>query len=268
MTEDEFLERWRRERPSYEAWGEFVALRLTDEIRLRVAPVSVDLFVRLPVKPRLKSEGSLVTKAFYRPEKNYDQPFEQITDKVGVRFVVLLGQDIKFVCGAIEACAECNWSKDRDYEVEQAAAPYEFGYQSVHYILRCHETKDIHGHTVVAGTPCEVQVRTLLQHAHNYRDAVDSEADPTRAEVALNEAYFDLAGSHPIDEVRRLLNEKPFIAVRIKERAVPTLLFRQPSILLAYLVASTRPDGAANAWPFTPAELRPIFTDLGVSTGD
>ncbi len=41
------------------------------------------------------------------------------------------------------------------------------------------------------------------------------------------------------------------------------LLFRQPSILLVYVMVASQPASAKRLWPFTPEELRPIYTDLG-----
>ncbi|SRR5216683_78864 len=111
MTEEEFLKRWDGERPMYEAWGKYVAERVTQEIRPRIVPLSTDVFLRLPVKARVKSDGSFLTKAFYRPEKTYVEPFEQITDKVGVRFVVLLPSEMPTVNIAIEECAVWRWEK-------------------------------------------------------------------------------------------------------------------------------------------------------------
>jgi putative GTP pyrophosphokinase len=89
MTEEEFLERWYRERPLVEAWGKFVAQKkLMENISPLVAPVRADIFIRIPAGPRIKQDGSLATKAFYR-DKNYENPLDDITDKVGVRLVVL-----------------------------------------------------------------------------------------------------------------------------------------------------------------------------------
>jgi ppGpp synthetase/RelA/SpoT-type nucleotidyltranferase len=276
---------------------------------------------RIPANPRLKQDGSLVTKAFYR-DKDYQDPLGDITDKVGVRFVVLLAKDIPIVCKALEETADWEWSKDKDYEKDIANEPYEFKYQSVHYIVRC-RGKDIGGGMVAAGTPCEVQVRTLLQHAHSelthdtiykptvmqtpdmhraaakamaliestndyfeklmelietgvqpnkelskqmtalYRELVGADPDPTKAEGLLNDAYAPFATDKPLDTMLQLVSEKPFIIERIQERAPGKLLFRQPSILLAYLGVSRRPGDAKAAWPLTPAEIKPIFTDLG-----
>jgi putative GTP pyrophosphokinase len=323
MTEEEFLERWYRERPIVEAWGKFVAQKLMEEIASLVSPVKADIFVRIPVNPRLKQDGSLVTKAFYRG-KDYQDPLVDITDKVGVRFVVLLAKDIPIVCKALVESAVWEWSKDKDYEKEIEEAPYEFKYQSVHYIVRCRGT-NIGGVAVAAGTPCEVQVRTLLQHAHSelthdtiykptvvqtadmhraaakamaliestndyfeelmelietsvqsnkelskqmtalYRELVGVDPDPTKAEGLLNDAYAPFATDKPLETMLQLVSERPFIIERIKERAPGKLLFRQPSILLAYLGVSRRPGDAKAVWPLTPAEIKPIFTDLGIA---
>lgn len=323
MTEDEFLERWNQERPMYEAWGQFVAARIADQVAPLVAPVSTDIFIRIPARPRVKTDGSFLTKAFYRKEKNYTEPFEQITDKVGVRFVVLLPSDMPIVCSAIESCTDWEWSKDRDYEEERDKAPYEFRYQSDHYIVRNRQEKNLSGQTVVTGTPCEVQVRTLLQHAHSelthdtiykpsvvqtpamqraasksmalieatsdyfeelvkqireavgpnkslseemtalYKELIGAPPDPTKAEGLLNDAYAPFVTEDPVTAVRKFVSDYSFVPERIKERAKTKLLFRQPSILLAYMAVQTKPEDASSAWPLTPTELKPIFTDLG-----
>jgi putative GTP pyrophosphokinase len=122
MTEDEFLERWYQERPAVEAWGKFVAQRVMERIAPLVAPLAADIFVRIPAKPRVKGDGSFITKAFYR-DKDYKDPLQEITDKVGVRFVVLIPKEISIVCKAIEECGDWDASKDKDYEAERARSP-------------------------------------------------------------------------------------------------------------------------------------------------
>ena len=96
-----------------------------------------------------------------RKEKGYDE----ITDKVGLRYVVLLDSDIQTVCQEIEAEESWTYSRDRDYEEERTKAPSVFDYQSVHFVVTlCHSV--VHdGVEIAALTPCEIQVRTLLQHA-------------------------------------------------------------------------------------------------------
>lgn len=167
MTEAEFLERWRAEMPLYAAWGDFVLARINERLAAKVAPAVLDYFIKVPVKPRLKAENTLVDKAFHR-NKGYADPYVNITDKVGMRFVVLLTSDIAKVCSVIESSNEF-WlhSKDRDYEAERLEKPLEFSYQSMHYIVKAATDLNHDGITIPANTSCEIQVRTLLQHAHS-----------------------------------------------------------------------------------------------------
>jgi hypothetical protein len=65
-----------------------------------------------------------------------------------------------------------------------------------------------------------------------YRELVGTAPDPTNAEELLNDAYGPLVGEKASDSAIKLL-------------------FRQSSILLAYLAGSKRPDDAGVAWPLT-----------------
>jgi putative GTP pyrophosphokinase len=164
--ENAFLDRWRREEPIYAAWGRFVANDLAESIRGRVAPTALELFVRIPVQSRVKPEDSLLQKAFYR-NKAYTDPYAEIEDKVGVRFVVLLSEDIRIIESAILAGTHWIATKARDFAEERDANPYEFDYQSVHYVVRSRFPFDHDGQTVPLDLPCEIQIRTLLQHAYS-----------------------------------------------------------------------------------------------------
>jgi putative GTP pyrophosphokinase len=212
MTEEEFLARWTSERPIYEKWGACIAMRLLEELQPKVAPISTDVFLKLPIEPRLKTGGSFIAKAFYNTKRKtpYVNPYEEITDKVGVRLVVLLPTQISKVTAAVEHCDLWDFSKDRDYEQEIADRPYVFDYQSVHYIVRARTDLDLDGTTVPKGTPCEVQIRTLLQHAHSelthdtiYKPSVEKTSEMERAvskAMALIEATSDY-----FEDVARLI---------------------------------------------------------------
>jgi len=168
MKEAELLARWRAEKPLYEAWSDFISQKVHEGLHASIAPVSLDYFIKVPVKPRLKADSTLVDKALHR--KKYANPYDDLTDKVGMRFVVLLTTDIKKVCEVIEAgVGQGFWeaSKDRDYEKERLDKPLEFSYQSVHYVLRAKAGIVQQGYSIPEGAPCEVQIRTLLQHAHS-----------------------------------------------------------------------------------------------------
>lgn len=168
MNEAELLARWRAEKPLYEAWADYISQKIHEGLRATVAPLSLEYFIKVPVKPRLKADSTLVDKALHR--KKYANPYEDLTDKVGMRFVVLLTSDIKKVCEIIEeGVRQGYWeaSKDRDYEKERLDKPLEFSYQSVHYVLRAMAGLVHKGNNIPERAPCEVQIRTLLQHAHS-----------------------------------------------------------------------------------------------------
>jgi len=163
MTENEFLEKWQQEKSMYEAWGGFV----TQEIQTQLSEISIDVesFIKVPAVPRLKADDSLVDKAFYR-NKNYKDPYSEIEDKVGVRFVVLLLSHIDMIGKVIVESSHWEFDACKHFDEDRRRDPLLFTYQSVHFILRPKVEVEFNGICVPVGTPCEVQVRTLLQHAH------------------------------------------------------------------------------------------------------
>lgn len=324
MSEQEFIARWRTEKAAYEAWGAFIANEILSRLPQMHADIEAESFVKIPVLPRMKTEDSLVSKAFYRG-KPYQDPFAQIEDKVGMRFVVLLTADIEKICQVIDSSASWTASLDRDFEAERETRPLEFVYQSKHYVLRAIDGLAFGGVQIPAGTPCEIQLRTLLQHAHSelthdniYKreegtevtkkvertvaksmaliEAVDDyfvaaleelKSATSKERAALGElsfsyekhigikpsfdksgalvigAYKAQLGEDILGRVDRLIQAKPFVAEIIQKRMPEQLIYRQPWILLAYLLVSESPRVAEERWPFPGEDLRPIFVDLG-----
>ena len=133
-----------------------------------------------------------------------------------MRFVVLLTSDIRKICDVIDnAESKKFWtaSKDRDYEKERDEKPLEFTYQSVHYVLRAKQGIQLEGTNIPEGTACEIQIRTLLQHAHSelthdtlYKPKANAASSVKRTvakSMALIEAtdeFFEQAMAH-LDEV-------------------------------------------------------------------
>jgi putative GTP pyrophosphokinase len=62
-----------------------------------------------------------------------------------------------------------------------------------------------------------------------------------------------------------LATTRVYLPQRIAEKASHKLLFRQSSILLVYMLAAEEPTAMKKKWPLTPNELRPIYTDLGMT---
>ncbi|MDT4323493.1 GTP pyrophosphokinase [Klebsiella aerogenes] len=167
MTEAEFLQRWRSEKTMYDAWGDFVVSYICERL---IQDYSKDLksFLKVPVEHRLKKDNSLIDKAFYRL-KQYANPYTEIEDKVGARFVVMLVSEISDISGIIlKAAKEGVWDavQCRDFITERNASPTIFTYQSDHFIIRSKNRLEHNSIEINENIPCEVQVRTLLQHAY------------------------------------------------------------------------------------------------------
>lgn len=143
-------------RPMLDGWGRYVKNLLLEFARL--ASVSVQLSSH-----RVKETDSAIGKI---ARKNYKDPLKQMHDLVGVRLVVLLSPEIEIICKLIESCDKWSYTKDRDPDAESQANPDKFGYQSVHYVVRAKNAIEIDGVAIPPESPCEIQVRTLLQHAY------------------------------------------------------------------------------------------------------
>ncbi|MCU8087671.1 GTP pyrophosphokinase family protein [Shewanella sp. SM21] len=164
MNELEFRAKWLEDKPMFDAWGEFIVNKITREIELRGKDVNT--FLKIPPKHRVKDDISLIDKAFNRAEKSYSDPYNQIEDKVGVRFVVLLLADINILSDIIEQSSDWNFDPCKHFNEDKENEPLLFTYQSVHFILKPKKEIIFKNINISTSTPCEVQVRTLLQHAH------------------------------------------------------------------------------------------------------
>ncbi|MUK26217.1 GTP pyrophosphokinase [Aliivibrio fischeri] len=164
MNEQEFLQKWHQEYPMYQAWGELVTSRLC--LKLENAGYDLNSHLKQPVTPRLKESNSLIDKAFYRPNKNYNDPYNDIEDKIGCRFVVLLVDHIEEISELIRNQDDWAIKKCRHFNEERKKDPLLFTYQSVHYVVRPRVDIKLNDITIRKNTPCEIQIRTLLQHAY------------------------------------------------------------------------------------------------------
>ena len=166
MTEQELRRAYESQKPVLHAWGSAVTGAVLAELEKKLGPATkLRDFLKIPAEPRVKETESFLAKALRRG-KNYPRPLDAITDKVGVRFVVLLLTELKIIQDIVEASDLWNAEKARDFEAERIERPHHFDYQSVHYIVSARKPLDCTGVLVPIGTPCEVQVRTLLQHAY------------------------------------------------------------------------------------------------------
>jgi putative GTP pyrophosphokinase len=153
--------------PVFQKWGEHINQKIFGALETRFNDFAgANLFLKIPPKPRVKDVNSIVSKAFYR-KKNYGDPYVEITDKVGLRYVVLLKEDIETVREIVQDEKSWSYSLDKDFEDEKSKNPTTFVYQSVHYVVRNNEDIIVEETKIPANTPCEIQIRTLLQHAYS-----------------------------------------------------------------------------------------------------
>lgn len=150
-------------RLALDAWGRFIVERITELVELELGSANFKAFFKIKPEYRCKDKTSALKKL---SKKKYTDPSSQMTDLVGARFVVLLKSDIDVVERVVIAHTAWSRSRDRNPEDEQERDPTSFAYQSVHYLLRNTEEFTFAGVRIPEGLCCEVQIRTLLQHAY------------------------------------------------------------------------------------------------------
>src|SRR5690606_4854282 len=91
------------------------------------------------------------------------------------------------------------------------------------------------------------------------------ESQPSPLDALLIDHFGQWAKEGFEEDLERFLNEKAFLAERIKERAPTDLLFRQPAVLLVYWAIKVAPRSAPENGPLTDEELAPIYSDLGIA---
>ncbi|MFM0570754.1 hypothetical protein PQQ88_20735 [Paraburkholderia caledonica] len=161
---DPTFESWLNEStPALEAWGAFVVAKIKEFVELEVGGDRYKSFFKIEPSYRAKDIASALKK---QVKKNYPDPRVGMTDLVGARFVVLVRTDIEIVERALLAYSGWSTSRDRHFRDEVIEHPSLFDYQSVHYLVRATEETEANGLRIPDGLPCEVQIRTLLQHAY------------------------------------------------------------------------------------------------------
>lgn len=165
MNENEFRDRLIKDRDALGAWGEFVSKTIFAELERRLGGAEkAKAFLKIPVEPRVKDVDSAIEKAFIR--KKYSNPYAEVTDKVGVRFVTLLTDDIRLVEEAVTAVPHWLAEMSRDYAEEVERSPETFEYQSLHYVVTNKKARTYNKVKIPKGMTCEIQIRSMLQHVY------------------------------------------------------------------------------------------------------
>ena len=110
---------------------------------------------------RVKEKESYLNKC---KNEKYTDPVNQITDISGIRIIAYTNQDVASICKILqdEFCVDKGNSENKADILETDKV----GYLSVHYILQLSSKRlELSEYKLYEGLKCEVQVRTLLQHA-------------------------------------------------------------------------------------------------------
>lgn len=113
------------------------------------------------VSHRVKEKESYLNKC---NKEKYADPIEQITDVSGIRIIAYTNQDVARICEILqdEFIVDEGNSGNKDDMLETDKV----GYLSVHYIIQLNEKRlGLSEYKLFENLKCEVQVRTLLQHA-------------------------------------------------------------------------------------------------------
>lgn len=166
MTKYEtLLKQLEADKEALDSFGEYIIKEVQDYIKAKIPHLNIDYFFKVKPSCRIKESKSIIDKAYFRG-KQYTDPYNDITDKIGVRFIVLTMEDVKLLEEAIINIKSTSHSKDRDSISERFKNPSIFTYQSDHYVLRPDEELTHNGKVIKKEISCEVQARTLLQHAY------------------------------------------------------------------------------------------------------
>lgn len=175
------------------------------------------LFFRIPPQVRVKETDSFVQKACYR-NKNYKNPLIEITDKVGIRYIVLVESQVDIVCKFIESCdSSFDVRRIRNSGIASLEHPNVYGYKSEHF-----EVRPLQGSTFFDGGSgiycCEIQIRTLAQHAWSELSHFTSYKPKTKdSQDSMNERFLSRASA--------LLESTDELFSRVYESAYKTSTF-------------------------------------------
>ena len=220
----QLIEDYERIKPALQRWGNFVDETLTKEV---LQELNTGNFVKILPNNRVKDCKSFLFKAFYR-QNLYENPFIEIEDKVGTRVVVLKSDDIATAADLIIGFK--GWKAKITKELRQQIEdqPKIFDYQSLHIVVfpESNYTDELG----VDFLSCEIQIRTLLQHAFaevshdsTYKGPYRNDADILR-DLAKSMALMEATDDYFCRIFNLMSDEKREISVFLREL---TTLYKQ-----------------------------------------
>lgn len=155
MAKEFELNKWIDESlPKFELLGKHIAFII--ETLLQQNEVAY-----LSVSYRTKTKEGIIEKV---SRKNYRKPIDELTDVSGVRVILYLESDIAKVSEIIKSTF--NIDETNSMSNENRLSSDKIGYRSVHYVCDIGENRiALKEYEYISGLKCEIQIRTMLQHA-------------------------------------------------------------------------------------------------------
>lgn len=160
MKNDKIIQCYIRKKSFYESLTKTISSLL--EILLKESDINYQ-----KIEARTKSVRSLENKVYRKSLTNTKyQSLNEISDLSGVRIIVFFKDDIQRVVDLLEHEFAIYENDSVDMELGIMKNPKEFGYQSQHRVISINNHRShLKEYSVFRGAKCEVQIRTVLQHA-------------------------------------------------------------------------------------------------------
>jgi ppGpp synthetase/RelA/SpoT-type nucleotidyltranferase len=152
-------------KPQLEAWGNTVDREIIS--LLSANSRFENSYIKLHPQHRIKEVNSFIGKAFYREKsKKYSNYLLEIEDKIGTRIVLLTTEQVyqvKEILLASNELWECKIGKDINEILEDD--PQKFDYLAVHLTVQPKNGWCGLSEEITKLLTCEIQIKTLFQHA-------------------------------------------------------------------------------------------------------
>jgi len=117
--------------------------------------------LHLPIEYRVKSFESFLKKV--HDKKYFDNPFEKITDLLGIRIITYFSSDLEKVNDIILNQFTVIEGPNNKKDLLKIS---EFGYRSIHYLVKIDpKRKNLQECDDFSDLIAEIQIRTIIQHA-------------------------------------------------------------------------------------------------------
>ena len=195
----EIVEKWPKEKPLYKNLGAIVNKALKEEI------FNLELFPSITY--RTKELISFIKKAL-REANEYKNPYQEITDKLGVMIICHFKSELPQVKPVIEKLFEIV-----KFESKSAGLKYnQLGYTSDHYDVKIKKTY-FKKHTEFENLVFEIQVRTICQNAwadlaHGLSYKQDNQTAETQRKIFRLTSLFEISDDE-FDAVNQYLLSLP-----------------------------------------------------------